>query len=202
MKIICRLLIAGWLFSQCSTPESPSNKVASAEDASTADSTGYFPVTTFLQTQLNELDSLKGTILQIAGSGDKGDSTWITAKELRPLLLPFIEDTIDKYNLQQWFRENRFNDQSTESITLTYLPVINPLPPSIRLRRWDVYVQPDNGQLKMVYLNRIISRSSDTLSQQLIWKTGRWAKIITKGTGNSSQPAALQEIKWIWGSNF
>ena len=140
------------------------------------------------------------TILQVTKTGSKEDSTWIAPQQLKPLLHAFTEDLIDKRNLVQLFRENRFNDQSTESVTLTYLPMVSPLPDSVQLRRWDVYVHPDNGQLKMVYISRQMKHAGKTVNQQLIWKTGHWAKIVTAAAASDTSTSIQQENKWIWGS--
>jgi hypothetical protein len=202
MKNYCWLLIAGWLLSQCTAKESGSSTGTTvAEDTSATDSLQFFPVTAFLQAQINQLDSMPVTILQIARVGDRLDSTWISTKQLKPQLQPFTEDTIEKRNLVKLFRENRFNDQSTESVTLTYLPRVSPLPETVRLRRWDVYVHPESGQLKMVYISRQLIRNGEPVTQQLIWKTGQWAKLVTAGTGKEGTTTTAEEIKWIWGND-
>ena len=201
MKVIIALLPATLLFVQCSAPVTTEENAAAPKQIAETDSTDYFPVTAYLQAQMAELDSMPVTILQVKGTGRNTDSSWISMKELRPQLQPFTEDTIDKRNMIRLFKENRFNDQSTESVTLTYLPAVNPLPGEVSLRRWDVYVQPDNGKVKMIYLNRVVTVDNDTLTQQMIWKTGQWAKIATTSFGGKIPPAIQKEIKWIWGND-
>lgn len=200
MKKFGWLVLAGWLLSQCTAKESGNTGSSTPATDQVPDTLEFFPVTAFLQAQINELDSMPVTILQIAKVANKEDSTWISTQQLKPLLQPFTEDYIDKRNLVHLFRENRFNDQSTESVTLTYLPLFTPLPDTVQLRRWDVYVHPDNGQLKMVYISRQLNRNGTALTQQLIWKTGHWAKMVTAGAGKDTASSLQQEIKWIWGN--
>ncbi len=199
MKRYGWLLLAGWLLSQCTANEG-SNNTSGTVPAAVPDTLEFFPVTAYLQGQINEFDSMPVTILQVTKTGTKEDSTWIAPQQVKPLLHAFTENLIDKRNLVQLFRENRFNDQSTESVTLTYLPMVSPLPDSVQLRRWDVYVHPETGKLKMVYISRQLKRDGKTWSQQLIWKTGHWAKMVTAGAEKDTLNSAQQEIKWIWGS--
>ncbi len=202
MKKYAWLLIAGWLFSQCSgrTDADQSGQEA-AGTPPPEDSSAFFPVTAYLQAQINRFDSMPVTVLQIKSGAQQPDSSWIRREDMKTLLAPFTADSIGKDNLRELFRENRFSDQSTASITLTYLPRHTPLPPGVNLRRWDVYVDPETGELKMVYIHRELNRNGQTIQQQLIWKTAQWAKIAESGTGTDGQPLPVQEVKWIWGNH-
>jgi len=174
-----------------------------ATPASTADSTkteaanpDFFPVTSFLKGQLHTLDTMPVTILQISTVNNKADSSWITRDKIRPLLQPFVADLIDKKNLVPFFKESKFNDQSTDAITFTYEPKVT-LPDSIALRHWDVYVDPEQSTIRKVYLVRQLKENGSLLTQQLTWQTGKWAKIVTIDNKTGSSHIVSDE-KWIW----
>jgi hypothetical protein len=172
-----------------------SNATGSERNDSTKHS--YFPVTSFIQGQLNVFDSLPVTILQVTTVNNQTDSVWLPRNLVKPLLQPFTRDLIDKENLLGYFKESTFNDQSTESITFTYDP-ITVLPDSISLRHWDVYVDPEKGTIKRVYIVKELSAGGDSSdTQQLTWQTGKWAKIVT--IRNKPGASTLQsEVRWIW----
>lgn len=167
-----------------------SSTVAGGQDLS------FFPVTSFLQGQLNSLDSLQVTVLQINSTNGKADSTWIPKEKIKPLLQPFVTDRIDKGNLVSLFNESKFNDQTTEAITFTYTPK-NSLPDSISIRHWDVYVDPEKGTIKRVYIVKQSKQGDATLIQQLTWQTNKSAKIVSIGADGKIQ----SELKWIWDLN-
>lgn len=159
-----------------------------------ADTANFFPVTPFLQGQIQLLDSLPVTILQLATFKGKTDSAWLPVNKVKPQLQPFLADTIDKNNLAILFKETKFNDQSTEAITFMYDPK-NALPANLGLRRWDVYVDPEKGTVKRIYIVRQVKEGNIKATQQLTWKTGKWAKIVTIKDPNDTMPS---EIKWVW----
>lgn len=156
----------------------------------------FFPVTSFLQGQLNSLDSLQVTVLQINSTNGKADSTWISKEKVKPLLQAFVTDRIDKENLVSLFNESKFNDQTTEAITFTYTPK-NTLPDSVSIRHWDVYVDPEKGIIKRVYIVKQAKQAGGAIMQQLTWQTNKSAKIVTIGADGKIQ----SELKWIWDLN-
>lgn len=156
----------------------------------------FFPVTSFLQTQINSLDSLQVTVLQINFANGKADSTWISKEKVKPLLQPFVTDPIDKENLVPLFKESKFNDQTTEAITFTYTP-INSLPDSISIRHWDVYIDPEKGTIKRIYIVKQLKKDNAAFIQQLTWQTNKSAKIVSIGPDGKIQ----SELKWIWDLN-
>jgi hypothetical protein len=162
--------------------------------------TAFFPVTSFIQGQMKILDSLPVTFLQITTTDGKIDSTWITTEKLKPLLQPFISDVINKNNLVDFFNESRFNDQSTGAITFTYMPK-TALPDSVHLRRWDIYINPEKGTIKRIYIVKELTENGTSATQQLTWQTNKWANIVTfidkPGDVNPIQKAT----KWVWDFN-
>lgn len=140
------------------------------------------------------LDSLPVTILQVTTANHKSDSSWLSKEKIRPQLQPFTADLIDKENLTALFKESRFNDQSTEAITFTYDPKLI-LPDSFVLRHWDVYVDPEKGTIKRVYIVKQLRENGKLFTQQLTWQTGKWAKIVTIANETGT---VQSEITWVW----
>jgi hypothetical protein len=159
--------------------------------------TSFFPVTSFLQKEIQDLDSLPVTILEVTTVNNKQDSAWLPAAKVKPKLQPFLSDVIDKNNLSAYFKETNFNDQSTEAITLMYDPKAA-LPDSFALRRWDVYINPDKNTLRRVYMVKRAKENNAVTIQQLTWQSGKWAKIVTINNENGNNSPVIKEIKWVW----
>ncbi len=181
---------------RCShTQQQPSLTEGTANEDSVK--TSFFPVTSFLLGQMLQLDSMQVTILQITSSNNKADSAWLPKEKIRPQLQPFVSELIDKENLVPYFKESRFSDQTTEAITFTYDPK-TALPGSIALRHWDVYVDPEKGTIKRVYIVKELKGENSNITQQLTWQTGKWAKIVAIDNKSGS---VQSDIKWVWNFN-
>lgn len=160
----------------------------------------FFPLTSFLKGQMITLDSLLVTPLHTITIDNKTDSVWLKKNELTPLLISFLYPEIKEINLIKYFKETSFNDQTLNAITFTYDP-ITALPDSISLRHWDIYIDPVSGKILKVYIVKQVKENEDIITQQLTWKTNKWASVTTllnKPTGNAQ---LLKEEKFIWNFN-
>ena len=187
------------LFS-CNNKTEKTGTVAEAKTETDSAKITFFPVTSFIKGQLLVLDSLPVTVLQVKTVGKKTDSTWLKRESIRPLLEPFISQEIGTENLTKFFKQTKFNDQTLDAITFTYEP-IDVLPDSITIKRWDVYIQPETGKVKKVYLLKQLNKEDKKYTQQLTWETDHWAKIVTilNKPGGSSEVES--ETKLVWNFN-
>jgi hypothetical protein len=160
----------------------------------------FFPVTSFLKGQLLVLDSLPVTVLQIKTIAGKADSTWLKKENIRPALQPFIAQEITADNLTSFFKQTKFNDQTVEAITFTYDPVTT-IPDSISIRHWDVYIHPETGKIKRVYLLKQLTEKDKKYTQQLTWETDKWAKIVTILNMPDGSSKVENETKLVWNFN-
>lgn len=183
------------------TVPDPGTPNAAKSDTTTAPPVTFFPVTAYLQGQVTILDSLPVTILQVTTSKGRTDSVWLPKEKLRSALSPFFEDKIDKQNLVTLFKESKFKDESTAAITFTYEPLPNQLPDSIRLRHWDVYVDPETGQIKRVYIVKQILEQGLNITRQLTWVAAKNARVVDISNDPNSPGKVNNETRWIWNFN-
>lgn len=176
--------------------EATASDTALSQAKANAENNSFIPVTSFIQKEIAELDSLPVTILQVTTINGKQDSAWLPVAKVKPKLQLFLSDVIDVKNLTAYFKETKFNDQSTEAITFMYDPK-TVLPDSFSLRKWNVYVDPDKSTLRKVYMVKRVKENNDTLMLQLTWQMGKWAQIATISNKPVGNPV-LKEIKWIW----
>jgi len=198
-KIFFCIAVLFALFSCNSKTEEPSSVTETKPRTDSAKVT-FFPVTSFLKGQLLVLDSLPVTVLQVKTVGKKTDSTWLKKDRIRAILQPFISQEITADNLTSFFKQTKFNDQTVEAITFTYDPVAV-LPDSITIRHWDVYIQPETGRVKKVYLLKQVNKNDNKYTQQLTWETDKWAKIVTILNKPDGSSEIESETKLIWDFN-
>jgi hypothetical protein len=193
MKNILFYFFGLGLFTGCSN----SNKDQSSTEGSDSTQVLFFPVTSFLKGQMLQLDSLQLTPLQITTQEGKVDSNWVKKENTHALLQDFISTEINDSNLLPYFTASKFNDQSTDAITFTYNPK-KTLPDSIRIRHWDVYITPQTGQVRKVYMVKQLKLNDSLITQQLTWETDKSAKITTILNHPDGKSVILKDEKIIW----
>lgn len=187
--VICAIALA----CSCSNHRNTSEQPAVIKDT-------FFPVTAFLKGQLITVDSVQLMPMHIATLHEKSDSFWIKREELHPILEIFTKPEIREFNFTPWFKETRFNDLSLNSVTFTYEPY-KPIPDSIPLRRWNVYVNPETGKVTKVYMVKSEKRNDSSYTYQLTWHTDRWAKINTLYNKADGSQELIREDQYIWDFN-
>lgn len=181
-------------FSECKNSSTSEQAVVTNKDTAKLE---FFPVTSFIKAQLMLLDSMKVTPLKIAVKNGKEDSAWIKIAELKKSLEDFTSFEINTNNLSDFFSEAKFNDESTEAITFTYTPK-GPLPDSIAVKHWDVYINPANGRVKRIYVVKQLVQNGINYIQQLTWQTDKWARITTIQNLDGGVSKIVSDTKIIW----
>ncbi|MEO6219188.1 MAG: hypothetical protein ABIO81_02085 [Ginsengibacter sp.] len=173
-------------------------KVTLQEQKLTENKTNFFPVTQYLLGQLKELDTLPITPLKITSIDNKADSVWVKRNEIRSFAQPFLNPVIDSISWSKYFAEKSFLDQTINSFTFSYDP-IKQLPDSIELKRWDIYVDPQTGKVKRVYIVKQLNTTPQQ-TMQLTWKPGYYCRITTINEEPGGSPQ-IKEEQLIWNFN-
>jgi hypothetical protein len=159
--------------------------------------TSFFPVTSFLKGQMNEFDSLAVTPLHIVYIKDKADSQWIKREQLRSFLATFLTPVIAEKNLKPYFKESRFNDLTMAAVTLSYDQTA-PLPDSVPLQSWNVYIDPQSGNVKRIYIIKNIKTNGQSITQQLTWENNASAQIVNILNKPDGSSELLNREVFIW----
>ncbi|MFN8242902.1 MAG: hypothetical protein U0X40_02505 [Ferruginibacter sp.] len=198
MKFLWSSLTCFLLLAACSqSDEHPVPALSKQEKDSIARamaSQRFFPVTNFLKGQLIDLAQKGVTPLKYNTVGEHTDSVWLTNEELPLLLAPFFEPVIDSTNLISLFAEKKFMDQTLNAVTFSYEPA-GPMPDSLHLSRWDVYVDPETQKVKRVFM---IKQPDKTTTLQLTWVSNKWCKITTLRNKPDGSSVVEKEEKISW----
>jgi len=154
----------------------------------------FFPVTSYIQGQIAEIESKGINPLNIYTSANKSDSIWLKVEDFSSAFKEFVIPVIDSNSLVQFFDESNFADQTLDTYTFTYDPK-GVLPDSILLQRWDVHIDPATNTVKRIF---IVKRTTDNKELQLTWQSGKWCKIVSIITDKSGRQSVEYEqtIKW------
>lgn len=162
--------------------------------AEAADTSGYFPVTSYLRGQITDIRKSGINPLKYTINGSHTDSAWLKQQDLEKEMNDFLYPVIDTLNMTAFFDEKKFLDQSVNAYTFTY-NAKGTLPDTMQLRHWDVYVDPETGKVQRIFMQKEIGNGRQ---QQLTWQSGQWCKMITLGEIKKDSIGVLKEIKINW----
>lgn len=135
----------------------------------------FFPVTAYIKGQIYEILQKGLTPLKYTIINNHTDSVLIKLEDLNTVLNEFLHPVIDSNNLTTMFTETKFLDQTINAFTFTYDPKLQ-LPDSLQLKHWDVYIDPETGKVKRIY---IIKKSGENKMIQLTWLSNQWCNTTT-----------------------
>lgn len=180
------------IFLSCNN-SSTTDVVTTVKD--TAAKQSFFPVTSFLKGEIYNLRADGINPKKYITINDHTDSVWLKLEEFDTAFYEFLHPEIDTANLITLFTENSFLDQSINAFTFTYDPTKQPLPDSMQLQRWDVYINPDDNKVKRIYM---VKQSGNNKTLQLTWVSKQWCKITSIVTDDAGVSKIEKEEKISW----
>lgn len=155
----------------------------------------FFPIGSFLKSEVRYVDSLPVGIKKYTSAGPKLDSVYITPEEFHQLSGEFVNSDLDEDRFQKNFTETSFFDQSSNNATFLYTA----RDPSTPLKRVDVVTTPGDAydEIKSVYMEKNISSGDSTIIKKLMWKPKRHFQVITIISVNDQAPKNKTE-KVVW----
>ena len=181
------------LLNSCTTNE---KKIPLTANSITTDSLAkqrFFPVTIYIKGQLYSIKEKGLNPIQYLIEGDKKDSSWLKIEDLPSAINEFITPEIDSTNLIQLLWEKKLVDQSLDAVTLTYEP-IKKLPDSLSLSSWTVYIEPETGNVKRIYL----VKTKTTKTTQLTWNSNANCKMVYLTSNADGSFVVDKEVKINW----
>jgi hypothetical protein len=193
MKKIIAITTTAFVLFSCNN-----NKTSTASyEALKQDSIKFFPVTSFINGQYKSIDAAQVTPMLVITANNKTDSLWLKKEEVAAYLTPFKSIEINTDNLTNLYQETRFKDESVNAITFTYSP-LPALPDTASLRKWDVYIHPENGEVKKVFIVQQYTEAGQNYTRQLTWEANRSARITTISNMPDGNRKVLKDVKIVW----
>ena len=156
----------------------------------------FFPVKSFLQGQVREIDSLKLPTRKYTSINKKSDSVLISMDEFDSIAKEFLYPDINDNAIKKFYKETGFADRSVPSVTFNYVTTNKDL----LLQRMDVIIDPDpvsNDRVKSIYLEKSNYINDTFIIKKLYWKTNKFFQIISSKQA-VGQPAIFSEVKVSW----
>lgn len=192
MKSILIALLFFPCFVTCNQADKETKNITAVADTNQQK---FFPVTSFIKGEVYEIKKSGVNPLQSTTQNNHTDSVWVKIEDLDSVISEFLHPKIDSTNLTGLFTEKSFLDQSINAITLTYEAKAS-LPDTMKLRHWDVYIDPETQKVKRVYL---VKEMNGGQTLQLTWLSNQWCKITSILTNKDGLSKVDKETKIIWG---
>lgn len=166
MRLIVILLVAqAIIFVACTQNNNNNNLKQNGKTKS--DSLTFFPVNQYLSDQIFEVNKNSNFIYKLEISGKKKDSTPITIAGFNQLANRFTSIDINDLLVKEKYSETIFHDQTTKSITVSYIAKDD----SLVIRSIEILFGEDGQNIKRVFIRKFLTYADSSAIEQLGWKT-------------------------------
>lgn len=164
---------------------------ATAKKADSA--TVYYPINSYIRQQIKDVDTTPYYLYRLLIINKTKDSSVVDRAtfdaETKHFLLPQLEADIFKKD----FDESVFDDESTNSITLTY----NPKSKDNIVQNASVLLDKQTQQVKWIFISTLSNGGDSTLIQRLGWK-GDENCYINRVIRYKNKPETQSQLSFVW----
>lgn len=158
---------------------------------------GFFPVLSYLQSQVKHVDTSLYSIMRIMIKGDTSDTIFIKRENFRALAKDFLDvpDLTEK-KYTELYTETRFFDGSLNRIIITYSPKNEDL----EIRREEVQIIHDESgadRVKSIIIDKFVPGKDSSLQKRLLWDVDESFQVISI-LQKPNQPETTEIMKVIW----
>jgi hypothetical protein len=146
-----------------------------------ADTTSFYPIASYIQSQLKYFDSMHATYSVVTTEGTKKDSTTTQVTQVLPVIQSFINADISDSIQKKNYKESVFRDAGTASFNINYTPINTGVP----VRNVDILMDEQTSVVKRIFVRKQYLNKDTTCTEQLSWKTNEgFTTSISKETNN------------------
>ncbi len=176
MKSLILACIVCMMVAACSNSKEDSKNLVT-----TADTTSFYPVASYIKDQVKYFDSL-GVRFSVATTEDvKKDSVTVQIAGIMPMIQAFVDADISDSLQKRNYKESVFLDAETASLNINYTPINSDVP----VRNIDILMDEQTSVIKRLFVRKQYLNKDTTCTEQLSWKTNEgFTKSISKVTNN------------------
>lgn len=159
------------------------------------DPSQYFPIRSYLQSQVKNLDTAAYSFIKIETANGKADTSLLKRNELKQYTRDFT-DIPDLRNPDEGrnYNETKSFDSLMGRVFMTYSAAND----DVEVTRQEITVLPTltgSDEVKTVYIEKLISGKKGTIDKKLLWEVGYFFSITTiTQKGNSDQVHKLKVL--------
>ena len=143
-------------------------KSAKPTELISSDSTKFFQVSDYINSQVNEVKATPYFIYKLISQGGKKDSTACNNSEVAELSSQFINPDLNDPSIKKYFTETTFFDETTKTFSISYSTTNKEL----NLQNVDVLFKEDGETVKRIFIRKFYNYNDSSAIEQLSWKPG------------------------------
>lgn len=157
----------------------------------------FFPVISFLNSQVAHVDTSVYAIKKITIKDSLTDTVFVPREEFRQLAIDFLEaPDISNKNLRDKYTESEYYDDMLKKVILSYTPTEKDL----ELQRQEVHISPNTGEgdkISTIILNRYHANKDSTVQKRMLWQVDERFQVVTT-IQKPGAPEQTTTVKVIW----
>jgi hypothetical protein len=162
-------------------------------------SESFFPVLSFLKSQVAHVDTSFYTIKKINYiDSAHTDTVYVKREEFRGLAKDFLDlpDLSDK-KFKKIYTEEKLYDASLNRVILTYKPLD---PDKQEIQKQEVLITPDEAagdQVRSFIIDRIMVSKDSSVQKRMLWQADQSFQVTTISQ-KPGQPERIYTLKVTW----
>jgi hypothetical protein len=193
-KQACAITVWGSMLYACFGVLSCKNHQQPATAAPAADSTMvFYPINNYLRQQVKDVDSTPYYVYRVLVVNGKKDSTTINRTAFDSLAKQFILPELEAALFRKNFTESVYEDESTNSVTLTYTPTDS----TLRVQSAMVLLDPESQDVKWIFINTLENRGDSSIIQKIGWK-GNERSYINRSVSYANGKESQMQLNIVW----
>jgi len=185
-------LLAVLLFASCKTKE----KSTDANDS------GYFPVVSYLQSQVRHVDTSLYSITKISKAHGGVDTVYLRQEDFKAAAQDFLDvPDISSNSLKKKYTETKLYDPDLKKVVITYEP--KDKTDFNQITREDVIIEPGTAtadQVQTIYIETLVNHADSIVQKKMTWNVAGGFQIVTL-IDKKGQPQEVQttDVSWAGG---
>jgi hypothetical protein len=154
--------------------------------------TNYFPVLSFLKSQVTNVDTSLYQIIKIQKENGHSDTVFLKREEFKTYAKDFISiPDISSDDLKDDYTETKLYDDAINRVVLSYTPKEG----EDGIQRQDVTISPsgDSSKVETIYIDWLIDKGDSIVQKKMFWEMNKRFQIIT----SISKPGQTERLKTI-----
>jgi hypothetical protein len=169
-----------------------------SNDKEEENNAGFFPVSSFIKSQVADVDSSVYPIYKIETVDGKSDSAYIPKEEFKKYASDFIN--MPDITQKKWrgdYIESKLYDEDLNSVVLSYN--LKDETNNAEIRKQEVIIEPnqeEGDQVKTIIVDKFSGKKDQSVRKHMLWQVDKRFQIVT--ISNSDNKETVHTVKIFW----
>ncbi len=182
------MLLSLLLLASCSSHK---NREVTVQKA--GNPTVYYPINGYIRQQIKDVDTTPYYLYRLQVVKEKKDSSVVDRAVFDAGVKQFLLPQLEEDSFKKDFDEAVFDDESTNSITLTYTPKSK----DNIVQNASVLLDKENQNVKWIFISTLSNGGDSTVIQRIGWK-GDQRCYINKVVSHKNKSETQSQLSFVW----